>query len=618
MTPKNERAVARVAVGGDVEESPTMRPDAVTDTPAHSERSRHLRSWERFAALLAATVALALNIAAVVELFAPQTTFGYRLTYSKGFEVAQVDPETPAAAAGMVTGDQLDFRNSTLHDRLVGLEYQPARPGERVSFIVLHDGRAHRLQLVAGAVTSSQAQHAIFSPLASFLRLTGFAYIGVALVILLRRPSRMTWGLFLYLVSSTNVELYRFPEAIAPLAAFASDLLGVAGTVGLIIFAARFPGDGATGWRGWLDRFALGIGALFAIPNVAWDAHSLFLGEGPAAWMSYGSTLGALALILIAGATLVATYVSARRAERQRLQWVIAGVFFSLLSAASGWARYWSPAYTLATSDAVAWTATILYACAPFAIAYAVVRQRVFDISFVISRTLVYTLVSATVFGAFALIEWFVGHVLEQTGIAIVVVALAAIGIAFSLDALYGRAEEFVERTLFRRRHLAERHIASITAGLPYAENDGAVEAALVGEPVHAYALTSAELFRRDQSGGFFSNGNVLDRRVAMQLQGRRGALRLHAGDPALAVPVFVRARLEAVALYGAHVNGEDIDPDEAASLEAMGVAAGIAYDHLETSRVERDVNRWRRIAERQARELATLRERLSRSTARP
>ena len=79
----------------------------------------------------------------------------------------------------------------------------------------------------------------------------------------------------------------------------------------------------------------------------------------------------------------------------------------------------------------------------------------------------------------------------------------------------------------------------------------------------------------------------------------------------ALAVPIFVRSRLEAVVLYGAHANGEEIDPDEKSSLEAIGVAAGIAYDHLETARVERDVSRWRKVAERQARELAALRERV-------
>jgi hypothetical protein len=575
------------------------------------ERGRHLQSWERFAALLAAAVALALNIAASIELFSPQATFGYRLIYTNGFQVAAVDRATSAAQAGIVTRDHLDFRKSTLHDRIVGLSYEPARPGEAISLVVVHEGRPRALTLRAGLLTASESQEALFSPLASFLRLAGFVYIAVALIILLRRPNRMTWGLFLYLASATDVTLYRFPDWLLPAAAFASDLLSVAGTVGLVIFAVRFPDDRPLGWRLWLDRLAIPIGALFAIPNLAWDATSLFAGRSPTAWMSYGSTLGALALILVAGVTLVATYLAAQPSQRQRLQWVIAGVFFTLLSYASGWARYWSTAYPLATSNAVVWSATILYACAPFAIAYAVARQRVFEISFVVSRTLVYSLVSATIFGVFALVEWLAGRLIEHSGVAVVLVALTAVGVAYSIHAIYSRAEQFVEVTLFRRRHQAERRLADLAAGLPYAQNRAAVEEALVREPVQAYALSSAALFLRDGSGGYVQDGKTLDASVALQLQGSRRAVRLHEGDPVLAVPVFVRSRLEAVAVYGAHANGEDIDPDEAASLEAMGAAAGLAYDHLEMARIERDITRWRKLAERQARELAALRARM-------
>jgi hypothetical protein len=564
----------------------------------------------RLTAMLAAAVALALNVAAAIELFEPPTTFGYQLIYTNGFEVAAVDPGTAAARAHIVANDHLDFRNSTLHDRIVGLSYQPARAGEPVTFLLVHGGRSRVVTLRAEPLTALESQQALFSPLASFLRLTGFVYIAVALAIVLRRPSRMTWGLFLYLVSATDVTLYHFPERALPIVAFASDLLSVAGTVGLVIFAARFPDDRAAGWRAWLDRLAIPIGVLFAVPNLAWDASSLFEGRSPTLWMSYGSTFGALALIVVAGATLVSTYLTAPRWQRQRLQWVIAGVFFTLLSYASSWARYWSTAYPVVTSDVAVWTATFLYACAPFAIAYAVVRQRVFEISFVVSRTLVYTLVTATIFGVFAFVEWLAGRLIEHSGAAVFLVALTAVGMAYSIHAIYGRAEQFVEITLFRRRHLAERRLASIAAGLPYAENSAAVEEALVREPVHAYTLSCADLFLRDGSGDYVHDGKKLDRGIPLQLQGSRRSLRLHDGDRVLAVPVFVRLRLQAVAVYGAHVNGEDIDPDERASLEAIGMAAGLAYDHLEADRIERDVARWRKLVERQARELAALRAR--------
>ncbi|HEY6326368.1 MAG TPA: hypothetical protein VIW73_07660 [Candidatus Cybelea sp.] len=573
-----------------------------------------MQSWERLAALFAAAVAIALNVAASVQLFTPPSTFGYRLIFTDGNRVAEVDPGTSAAHAAIRAGDRLDFSRSSLHDRIVGLDYQPPVAGERTSFDVAHPSTPLRMTktLAAMPLTAAEAQHATFSPLTSFLRLAGFAYIVVALAILLRRPNRMTWGLFLYLVSATNVALFRFPVWLLPIAQLASDILAVAGPIGLVIFAARFPGDNPTGWRVWLDRLAIPVGALFVIPNLAWDAASLFGSGSPAPWMSLGSVAGALALLAIAGVTLVAAYFSVARTQRQRFVWVMAGVLFTLLSYASEWARYWSTTYTLATSDVVAWIAVVLYAIAPFAIAYAVVRQRVFDISFVISRALVYTILTGAIFAVFALIEWLAARVIEQSGVTIILVALTAIGIAFSLEAAHARIEAFVEGLLFRRRHLAERHLAGVAAGLPFAENGAVVDEALAHEPVEAYALTYSALFKRDDSGAFIRGDEPLEAAVSLKLLGTRHAVRLGSGDAVLAVPVFVRSRLEAVALYGPHLSGEDIDPDEAASLEAMCAAAGTAYDHLDALRIQREIARWRRLAERQARELAALRERTS------
>ena len=566
----------------------------------------------RFAAVLAAAIALTLNIAATIQLFAPQTTFGYQLVYSKGFEVAEVNPGSPAARAGVVAGDYLDFRNSNFHDRLVGLLYVAARPNELIHFVLVHQNQRRPAAMRAAPLTPSQSSRALLSPLASFIRLVGFAYIAIAAIILLRRPNRMTYGLFFYLISATDVTLYRFPDAIFPFVQLGSDLLDIAGPIGLVVFAARFPEDRPTGWRIWLDRLALPIGALFAIPNIGWDVTALSAGESPAAWMSHGATLGALALILVAVVTLIAAYVAAQPSQRQRFQWVIAGVLLTVLSYAAAWARYWAPTYSIASSDALVWTATILYAFAPFAIAYAVVRDRVFDISFVVSRTLVYTIVSAAIFGFFALIEWLTGRLIEHTGIAIALVALAAIAVSFSVEKIYARVEDLIEGTIFRRRRQAERRLAEVAAGLPLAPNAAAVEDALMREPVRSLALSSANLFRRDDSGEFLDDDRPLNRSIPLQLLGRRRALRLHDGDAVLAVPVFVRSRLEAIAVYGAHANGEDIDPDEAQSLDAIGAAAGTAYAHLEMARVERDLERWQRVAERQARELALLRERLS------
>lgn len=575
-----------------------------------SQPDRRLSSWETFAALLAVAVALILNVAATVQLFSTQGTFGYELIYTDGFAVASVDAGTPAARAGIAAGDHLDFRQSSLHDRIIGLSYREPTPGETVTFRLLRGGTSRELTLRAAQLTASESRGALFSPLGSLLRLAGFLYIAVALIILLRRTNRMTWGLFLYLVSVTDVNIFQVPDRAVPPIALAADLLSVAGTVGLVVFALRFPADAPAGWRALIDRLALPIAALFAIPNLAWDITSLLAGESPTAWMSYGSTLGALALIVLAAATLVATYAAAKREQRQRVQWVIVGILCTLLSQGSAWARYWSAAYPLASSEALLWIGTLLYAAAPFAIAYAVVRQRVFEISFVLGRTLAYTIVSATIFGFFAMVEWLTGRLIEQSGVAIAFVAVAAIGVAFSMDALYGRVDQFVDRTLFRKRHQAERRLSEVAAGLPAAESASAVESALLAEPVRAFTLSDAKLFLRDDDREFRNGRTTLDRSIPLQLQGRQRSLRLTHGDAVLAVPVLVRARLYGIVLYGPHQNGEDIDPDEASSLESIALAAGVAYDHLQAARCEREAARWRKLAERQARELAALRAR--------
>ncbi len=72
------------------------------------------------------------------------------------------------------------------------------------------------------------------------------------------------------------------------------------------------------------------------------------------------------------------------------------------------------------------------------------------------------------------------------------------------------------------------------------------------------------------------TNGEIAaDDTLVLHLESERETLRLsdlgwNAGDladsparPVIAMPVFLRQRLEAIALFGPHKNGADIDPDD-------------------------------------------------------
>ncbi|HET9028543.1 MAG TPA: hypothetical protein VFN49_00040, partial [Candidatus Aquilonibacter sp.] len=54
----------------------------------------------------------------------------------------------------------------------------------------------------------------------------------------------------------------------------------------------------------------------------------------------------------------------------------------------------------------------------------------------------------------------------------------------------------------------------------------------------------------------------------------------------ALAIPVTVRHELVSFTLYGAHLNGAQLDPEEVELLEELAREAARAYDHIEAVRV--------------------------------
>jgi hypothetical protein len=127
----------------------------------------------------------------------------------------------------------------------------------------------------------------------------------------------------------------------------------------------------------------------------------------------------------------------------------------------------------------------------------------------------------------------------------------------------------------------------------------------IVEEPADAFDLASAAVFvlsdderryRRERAEGW-STGDAaeleLDDHLVVRMRAELHALHLEDlrwpradlptgnGHPLYAVPVAVGNRLEAIAIYGAHSGGEDLDPDERRSLRSLGRGAALAYDHL-------------------------------------
>jgi hypothetical protein len=131
------------------------------------------------------------------------------------------------------------------------------------------------------------------------------------------------------------------------------------------------------------------------------------------------------------------------------------------------------------------------------------------------------------------------------------------------------------------------------------------IEAKITAEPLHSLELASAAVFRIKPDGSFArlqAYGWPPDRvdslpaslpLIERLARRRTGAVRLEAADlpeaapegpafPSVAVPIFCAGDLHAIAFYGAHSAGDDINSDEIKALEKLGRAASVACQNVE------------------------------------
>jgi hypothetical protein len=413
----------------------------------------------------------------------------------------------------------------------------------------------------------------------------------------------MTWG-FLLAWLSWPTAIWAEPNTAKFLLVngSASLLLGVS-AAGLLTFACRFPKDRPHGILVYLDRFAVPYGALVATLGLSLDLMMAFSAVPPPQWLLFMVQSGiaglTAAMLLLA---LVISYATTSSADRQRIAPVLAA--FALLELAlAGWqiyiANFTGGIGQYAFSDGVA-TAQLLLAVA---VAHGIIRNRVIDLSFTISRTLVYTVLTTMLLGAFALVDVVSARLFEHLQIALFLEALVALAFGIWLKRLHAQVDGFVDRVLFRRRHLAEERLHRTARTLTHAESAAFIDEALVIEASDAFGLASAAVFRADGDGyervlaEGWKGEDVMaipqDDHLVVNLRSELQAMDLLSvrwpridipnglEHPILAIPLVVRHELLGFVLYGGHRGGEAIDPDEHRTLVHLAHAAASAYEHI-------------------------------------
>lgn len=550
---------------------------------------------------------VALLSAFSILLWAPDLArpFGHPLgtpgfTMGPGPTVESVDPGSPAERAGIRAGQHIDWRQTPLHSRivLVNASFQNLHPIQRFPVRLL--GRDGSFTALVTSVPESQADLMTVLPRAFFQLILLLS--GIALVLL--RPSKATWGFFVFSMfgpgGPVNEIFWWGPPAYQIAVTITNSIaIPIVSLIGGLIFALYLlHHEPLPRWRRIVEWSAYTIAAL-TIALGAWrTVASVFGGVWTGAidyWIVTLETVLTLAVPLI----LLVTYSVSSPAIRERLRWVVFGfavnaIVLTFLNAASQEVTFIATPYWLYAAlsglDTVVVGSTVMYA---------VLKHHVVDINVAISRALVYTILSAILVGIFTLVDVVFTRALSARNAGLMLDIGLALVLGMFFNTLHHRVDRFVDQLLFKSRHLAEKHLHTVIRSMPFAISEEQVDRMLVDEPHRSFALQAAAVLGCDESGDFtlrYATGLPMGMSVIHRgdplptyLQGERCALRLNehgSNVQALAIPVFSHGDLDAIALYGLHVNGTDFDAEEIALFEQVAIAAGNAYDRLEAKRL--------------------------------
>lgn len=562
--------------------------------------------WRVFSVLSLALLATVIALSSLSYRFTPFLDTGVGFN---GDRVQSVDARSPAAKAGLRVGDRFDPRTSFFDRLRAGTD--PVRYGQTIRFRIVRNGTPRTIVLRATNAPNmiSDAGIFVYPPISlfvlTFISIFAFILVGTALVLL--RPNRMTWMFFLFCIGpsasyfETAIALLNLPMPLGFVLNMLRSTLLIVGLCAFIDFALRFPNDEVRGWRQRAERSLLIFFFLFlGFDYYSWGVQVYYAQSAWAAnvWQFTNQAFLWLCELAVVAA-LLETYRRSIAQEKHRLRWGIAGALLGYTAVIF----HASILGLIPTAGWVCFSLQTLSALAPFAIAYAVLKHRVIDIRFVINRAMVYGVVSAILVTLLASTYWLIGRVLQQTQLAAFLQLAAAIGIGISLLYTYKRIEALVNRWFFKPIYDAQEHLARVATTMLSAQSSEALEKLIATEPVSALDLASGALFRR-RDGAFervsaigwseFDNRSLeRDDPLVLHLEAKRGALSLNDSRFSQtylqaktnfadeAVPIFSHGVLTAIALYGPHVNGTQIDPMERSAIEKLAAPAEQAYESL-------------------------------------
>ncbi|MBV8198229.1 MAG: GAF domain-containing protein [Candidatus Eremiobacteraeota bacterium] len=570
---------------------------------ANAQAPHESEGWRRFLLTLCALVfVLVLMSVDDVFGFGGRPWFGFwDSTYAetqRPFVIAieQPLPGGASAQAGIRDGDVFDLRKQSFAAREALLNVLNTKTPMTV---VRPSGKA----ITVHASTVWEVQPLWKLPHHVLLTLTSLWFLGCAFLITLR-----SWRSRVGRTLAVTLLLWAVPESwdlVTPDPAlnlltflfwsFCTTLAWLLLIYLTSCFGVRRP------WRRVMEWLAYGGAVLTFVPLILRDIGVWTLWYDPLSYplsdfWGYEGEVVTLAIIVLA----VAAVATTPRPERTRAAWIVLPL--PLSTGASFLLGYNFSDVVSATWYGTMFLATAQDLCTVLGAAtvtYALLKRRVFDFGFILSRTIVVAIVSLVVVASFVLLEWLLGTVVAGVSHATTLVANAALAlvIGVSLGYIQKRVDAVVDVTLFRKRHQDERALLNFSKEAAYATNaDALLDEAIRIVERHTDARNAAILL--DRSGEYSAVRSFGDGATAVVGENDGAILALKTWhrpiDPhhcstalrgALVLPMLARGRLVGVVLSGERAGGEAYAPDEVEALSQFAHGVGSALDSLAADR---------------------------------
>ncbi|MBV9645870.1 MAG: hypothetical protein JO043_00230 [Candidatus Eremiobacteraeota bacterium] len=550
------------------------------------------------------------------QLFFPlaSTDFGIRLAVGHGatFIVRRVDESSVAFHNGLRSGDEIDPSSTTYAERVRLLSGSPA--GYAIAVRARHPGHSWRVVTVRamqGPVFPLDAHGDIGTLLQDLAEPVTITIVCVvAGLLVLRRPSVMTAALALSAAGpafalATIVQFSWLPDGLYAIVAFVILwLLSDLPIYALLVFVTRFPSPPSTASA----RLRMHVGdALFLVAAATFAVAARWEPLPYAAWPALYAIVEPIGFLVVL-AFAVATLNDAHGQARQRIAWTIAGIvvnaltfeLHNLLFGVVPSARTGGIGPLLINFSSLG--AAMMF----LALGYAVLRQRVLDVGFVIDRSLVYAVITSLAAIAISVMDWLSGKVLSGTRLVLVLEALVTVAFGLALNWIHARVDEIVGVVLFRRRRAMARKAENAIEAMRGASSAEQLDA-MLSDIATTMDLLPAAVYRQRANETVFrrvaiTGKGIIPHEISVDHPLARGIGKERAGvlvgdlaetdaeigpfpSTAFAVSIASQRDFFGFAVYGAHSNGRILDPDEAGFLRQMAAAAAEVFQFLETQR---------------------------------